>query len=286
MTKQQAYLCMLFVGCCLAMPVWGQKPVLELKKTEYKKTYDYIIDNFKGAVEYVHGGPSFRSGGIVVGYYLYKYHHRPTHSKEERKRIAAKEKDGSWIEKPDTRAGEANFVVEIGMHLSGSNKWGLHGNFDVIDKFFDVPVGCGWTLPVKLLGYKIFSSASVGCLVQYLHHSIYEMAEIPAGNLKQSGQAPPPAINLKTQLNDMSSFYYSLVVGWGLAFPVGIYTNFMFYLPLDSFYLGSKLIYEPQEGEKLTSEYVQSARSKQRKMFSCSIGVDFCKLLGYFDNPS
>ncbi len=283
MTKQQVYIGVLFAGCCLAVPAWGQQPILELKETKYKTTYDYIINNFKGAVEYVHGGPSFRSGGIVVGYYLYKYHHQPIHSsKEQRKRIAAASKDASILEQPNTRPGEANFMVEGGMHLSSPSKWTLHGNFYVMDKFVDVPIGFRWTIPIKLLGYNIFSSTSVGCMVQYLTNSIYDIYETPKRNLKQSGQEPPPPINLKKKLNDMPSFYYSLLVEWGLIFPLGIYTSFIFYLPLDSFYLGSKLVYEPQEDKKLTSEYVQSQRSVQRKMFAWSVGVDFYRLLNYF----
>lgn len=287
MIKQQVYIWGLFAGCCLAVPAWGQQPILKLKETKYKTTYDYVIGNFKGAAEYVHGGPSFRSGGIVVGYYLYQYHHQPLHSsKKERKRIAAASKDASILEQPNTRPGEASFMVEWGMHLSTHRKWTLHGNFYVMDKFVDIPIGCRWTVPIKLLRYNIFSSTSIGCMVQYLHSSIYDMYEIPQRNLKQSGQEPPQPIHLKTKLNDMSSFYYSLLVEWGLIFPLGIYTSFRFYLPLDAFNLGSKLVYEPQEDKKLTSEYVQSQRSAQRRIFAWSVGVDFCRLLNYFNNPS
>lgn len=287
MTKQQSYIGSLLVGCCLSVVAWGQQPILKLKETKYKTTYDYIINHFKGAVEYVHGGPSFRSGGVVVGYYLEQYHHQPLYvSQEERKRIAAASKDASILEQPNTRVGEASFMIEGGVHFSTYNKWTLHGNFYVMDQFVDMPLSCTWTLPISLVGYNIFSATSVGCMVQYLTNSTYDMYETPQRNLKQAGQEPPSPIHLKKEFKEMPSFYYSLLVGWGLVFPLGIYTSFIFYLPLDSFALRSTLTYEPQGDKKLTSEYVQSQRSAQRKVFAWSVGVDWCRLFSYFSSSS
>lgn len=275
MSKQRKFLILLIliaqVGLShtstLALSVSGHK--------EYDTTQTYIFNNFEGSLEtiYFFFEDFHFVGGLVIGYYLYKYHNTPLTEAERLKTVIGRYSYDSnhWMKSyPDrdrTREGEASFLLEVGIQFPRNKKWKIEPNKKayIVEKFFNIPILLKWIRPISCWNFDIDNYLSLGCMMRYLRDSTY-IDELPECTHRE--------VNLKKNSN-MPSLYYDIIFELGLIFPVGIYTSLVCYVPLNmagSYSTNEDKIYD-------TIKWHRDFHIKH--MFACKLGLDFCRLLKY-----
>jgi hypothetical protein len=258
------------------------------KKPNYRTTREYIINNFKGAIEITYS--SQLAGGVVIGYYLLKYHHKPRPKTEwypiYRYNFYTKCNELIPPKSDITIEGEANLAVDLGIHFPQQEKWKPSPNdpFKIVDKFLKIPIDIRWALPVKSWWSNAHYAQALGCIVEYLRSSTYIANLHKISTDKLPIGKPGQHIDLKAYLKDLPVFYYTFFYELGLIFPIGLYANFVIYAPLEFFYFRSQTSQFLEDGV-LDGRYVRCKRTLLHyNMFAFNIGFDFCRLLKNFDN--
>lgn len=292
MSKKQ-YVCTLLVilACWLQdlTRVWAAFST----KPKYSTTQAYITDNFQGSIEVIYHGltNAHTTGGIALGYYLYKYYHKPLTEAERLKTIVSiyNPTTRTWSrghpDRDSTRAGEASLVLEAGIQFPGQIKWKpeLDTQAYAVEKFLHIPLSLKWIRPISFWNFDIFNSLSIGCMIRYLRSGTY-VPDLSPANLHKKPQTPRQNVNLKT-LSGMPSFYYDIVLEWGLLFPVGIYTGLVCTMPLDWLTAVSTRKIKLEDPGELNSDRIRWERDFEiEHVFAWKVGFDFCRLLKYFNS--
>jgi hypothetical protein len=262
-------------------------------KPRYSTTQAYITDNFQGSIGVVYHGltNSHTTGGMAIGYYLHKYYHKPLTEAERLKKIiplynhTTKSWSMDYPARDSTRDGEASLVLEVGVQFPQQIKWNpeLDNKAYIVEKFLHVPICLQWIRPTSFWGFDIFNSFSVGCMIRYLRNAIY-VPDLSASNLHNNPQTPRHQVDLKT-LSGGPSFYYDILLEWGLVFPVGIYTGLVCSIPLDSLVAPSKKKVKLEDPSELDSDRVSWGRDFDiGYVFAWKVSFDFCRLLKYFNS--
>lgn len=262
-------------------------------KPRYSTTQAYITDNFQGSIEVVYHGltNSHTTGGVAVGYYLHTYYHKPLIEVERLKKIipiynyTTKTWSMGYPERDSTREGEASFVLEVGVQFPQQIKWEpeLDNKAYVVEKFLHVPLCLKWIRPISFWDFDIFNSFSVGCMIRYLRNAVY-VPDLSTSNLHKKPNTPRHQVDLKP-LPGIPSFYYDILLEWGLVFPVGIYTGLVCSIPLDSLVAPSKTKIKLGDQVELDSDRVRWERNFDiGHVFAWKVSFDFCRLLKYFNS--
>jgi hypothetical protein len=266
---------------------------LSMSPARYDTRQAYMVNNFTGSLELIYHffESSHIVGGIAMGYYLHKYHHKPLTEEERLKTtiLTYNPANNTWIrsypERDSTREGEASFLLEIGIQIPRQKKWKIEPNSKnyIIEKFLYAPICLKWIRPISCWKFDIYNYLSLGCMIRYLRESTY-FTDLSEDDDLHNKPSRAHQVNLKNASN-MPSFYYDMVFELGLIFPVGIYTSLVCYFPLSVSRNYNTHKNKMDDMRELDTNNIKWHRDfNMTHMFACKLGIDFCRLFKYCNN--